>query len=415
MSLAFSTSNNIYIRNLAPDITEDVVRNTFKHCDEILSVRFKSYQGSSRKYCIVEFKTSAGITNGSLMNGKLMQGLPLAISVTDPLLHGSDPPGNFTLYSDNRYGLSHNAMAQFQYGAIESSLYNGDLSNKGVSDRTVCVGNIPTDYDNSDICSLFGNVGTIVSCSIDSNTYTPGRFALVEFSRLSEAEEALKLSGITVRNCTLKLVLMDFYISFRIEKPKPLLSDRSSTALPTGSAHYLDSSIIPQTLIEPIRSATINEKLAKVLDMRERLTRKLSQPAQGSNSGKHKSSESCSNNSDQKDGQWWVEISKSKRSRSRNRSRSNSYRHRHKRRDSHSRTHRDHSRTRSSSSSVYTDDSHRKHKSSHHKDYRHRSRRNSSRTYYSRSSSYDKKHRSHRDRRHRRRTSSSSDSSVNSR
>ncbi|KAK2195373.1 bifunctional RNA-binding domain superfamily/RNA recognition motif domain/Nucleotide-binding alpha-beta plait domain superfamily [Babesia duncani] len=261
MLLQYTFSNLIYVRNISPDVTEQTIRDFFKECDEIVSIDFKRFEHSSRRYCIIEFKTSAGITRASLLNGSLMQGCLLEISVTDP-----------TINQDKQKDL-------------ESRQYGYRIGNSDVEDdshsRTIKVSNLPPSFDRIDVYTLFGNIGNIVSCTIETSDGI--RFALVDFSSAFDANEALRLNGTTVSDHCLKIAKV---VARQLDMPMPMHAMNDNN--PTG-------------VNEPVRSAVMNEKLAKVLEMRERIYRKISTRTQGNNG-----------NSDVGSNTWWSRRSESK-------------------------------------------------------------------------------------------------------
>ncbi|UKK02285.2 hypothetical protein MACK_001641 [Theileria orientalis] len=74
------------------------------------------------------------------------------------------------------------------------------------SENIVSVYNLPSIYDESDVQSLFANVGTVVQCSIEHDTSKLSSRAIVKFSSEKEAEDAAVLSGVSVRYHILKII-----------------------------------------------------------------------------------------------------------------------------------------------------------------------------------------------------------------
>ncbi|UKJ90176.2 hypothetical protein MACJ_001107 [Theileria orientalis] len=73
------------------------------------------------------------------------------------------------------------------------------------SENIVSVYNLPSIYDESDVHSLFANVGTVVECSIEHDRSKSSSRAIVKFSSEKEAEDASVLSGVSVRYHILKI------------------------------------------------------------------------------------------------------------------------------------------------------------------------------------------------------------------
>eukprot|EP00921_Rhytidocystis_pertsovi_P009951 GHVQ01015923.1.p1 GENE.GHVQ01015923.1~~GHVQ01015923.1.p1 ORF type:complete len:328 (-),score=47.25 GHVQ01015923.1:1090-2073(-) len=88
-SFRFTSTNVVYIKNLSPLATGDNIREALQNGgmdpDEILSIEFKQFPGSTQRYCQVEFKTSGGVTSATALNGEALLGLPMNISVIDAL------------------------------------------------------------------------------------------------------------------------------------------------------------------------------------------------------------------------------------------------------------------------------------------------------------------------------------------
>lgn len=84
----FSSANIVYLKNLSPLVTEENIKEAFgQHIssDEILQVEFKPFPASTQRFCQIDFKTSGGVTSATSLNGQPLLGLPMNISVIDPL------------------------------------------------------------------------------------------------------------------------------------------------------------------------------------------------------------------------------------------------------------------------------------------------------------------------------------------
>ncbi|EPR57692.1 RNA recognition motif-containing protein [Toxoplasma gondii ME49] len=81
----YSTANVLYIKNLSPLVTEDHIRQIFTHCGEILNIGFKAYLNNpAQRYCVLEFKDSAGITAASQLNNTPLLNVPMTVTVVEP-------------------------------------------------------------------------------------------------------------------------------------------------------------------------------------------------------------------------------------------------------------------------------------------------------------------------------------------
>ncbi|CAE7226545.1 unnamed protein product [Symbiodinium necroappetens] len=83
--MAFAARNSIYIRNLSPQVSEQVLRETFGQCDAIERVLFRSYQGRTAEFFAqVDFATSKGVLEAHQLSGTKVMGQAIEISVMDP-------------------------------------------------------------------------------------------------------------------------------------------------------------------------------------------------------------------------------------------------------------------------------------------------------------------------------------------
>ncbi|CBZ49672.1 possible RNA-binding protein, related [Neospora caninum Liverpool] len=81
----YSTANILYIKNLSPLVTGDHIRQIFSHCGEILTIGFKAYTNNpAQRYCVLEFRDSAGITAASQLNNTPLLNVPMVVTVVEP-------------------------------------------------------------------------------------------------------------------------------------------------------------------------------------------------------------------------------------------------------------------------------------------------------------------------------------------
>ncbi|XP_952558.1 rna binding protein, putative [Theileria annulata] len=129
------------------------------------------------------------------------------------------------------------------------------------SEKTVKVSNLPLIFDESDLQILFANVGKIVDCLLTKSPGEPTNSSIIEFSTVDEAILAVSLSGVSVRRHIL-----------RIEYSKQPISK-------------------PETAESHVSSDDIKGKIAKVLEIRDMINKRLSSK---SSSSTDKTSESSS-------------------------------------------------------------------------------------------------------------------------
>eukprot|EP00930_Biecheleria_cincta_P006911 TRINITY_DN108016_c0_g1_i1.p1 TRINITY_DN108016_c0_g1~~TRINITY_DN108016_c0_g1_i1.p1 ORF type:complete len:558 (-),score=146.60 TRINITY_DN108016_c0_g1_i1:105-1778(-) len=80
------TRNSLFVRNLSPNVTESVLREVFERCDEIEKVTFKPYPGNEKQFFArIDFKTSAGVAEGSKLSGSAILGVVCTCGVIDPI------------------------------------------------------------------------------------------------------------------------------------------------------------------------------------------------------------------------------------------------------------------------------------------------------------------------------------------
>lgn len=80
------TKNSLFVRNLSPQVTEGVLREFFERCDEIEKITFKPYPGNEKQFFArIDFKTSAGVSEGSRLSGTAILGVVCTCGVIDPI------------------------------------------------------------------------------------------------------------------------------------------------------------------------------------------------------------------------------------------------------------------------------------------------------------------------------------------
>ncbi|KJP88925.1 hypothetical protein AK88_01419 [Plasmodium fragile] len=299
MSLNFSIANVVYVKNLSTDVTEKDIKEKFESCDEIIGVVFKNFPGKNQKYCQIEFKSSEGITKASRLNGELLLNVPMVVTVIEPISHNTpfaDPAignnetdKNLATSIDVRTGaLVNSAAAQsVQYQALQNILLQQQLlseQNKGLVDfqntlneknnkfdvfsKIIYMENVPEHCSEDDIKALFKNVGTTTSYKLQYNEQKKVHTAFVEFANEEHAKAALHLNGTKIG--ANDIIIRDAFslINERghLKNNFPLYSN--STNVTSNKGEVSD----PPPAKKPL---VVNEKVEKVLALRDKLSQKL--------------------------------------------------------------------------------------------------------------------------------------------
>eukprot|EP00931_Biecheleriopsis_adriatica_P035042 TRINITY_DN20196_c0_g1_i1.p1 TRINITY_DN20196_c0_g1~~TRINITY_DN20196_c0_g1_i1.p1 ORF type:complete len:524 (-),score=155.67 TRINITY_DN20196_c0_g1_i1:53-1624(-) len=80
------TKNSLFVRNLSPQVNETIIREVFSACDAIDKVTFKPFPNNeSQFFAQVDFRTSAGVSEGSKLSGTAILGVRCICGVIDPV------------------------------------------------------------------------------------------------------------------------------------------------------------------------------------------------------------------------------------------------------------------------------------------------------------------------------------------
>eukprot|EP01069_Polyplicarium_translucidae_P008514 Polyplicarium_translucidae@DN3231_c0_g2_i1.p1 len=77
--------NSVFVKNLSPHTSEEDVRGVFEPCDGLKAIHFKLFPGATQRYCQIDFEDSSGVTAATALNGALLNGVGMVITVVDPL------------------------------------------------------------------------------------------------------------------------------------------------------------------------------------------------------------------------------------------------------------------------------------------------------------------------------------------
>lgn len=188
-----ATDCTLYVTNYPPEADQNYIRNLFKSCGDIHSIRFPSLKyNTMRRFCYLTFRDRASAAAAIKLDGKSLDG------------------GKFKLSAK----LSDPGMKQQRHGAQAEA-------------REVHVSYVPRNTTDEDIRGLFAKTGKVLSVRIprDMAGRTKGQ-AFIVMETKEEAQEAIKaLDKVVFENHALK-----------VELSKPLNQKTTATIHGTGSA-----------------------------------------------------------------------------------------------------------------------------------------------------------------------------------
>ena len=164
----------VYVTNYPPAADDNFIRNLFKDCGEILSIRWPSLKvNTHRRFCYVSFRDQAGAAAATSKDGKLLEGrYRLVAKYSDP--------GNKK--------------------SREGALAEG---------REVHITNLDRNTPDSELRDIFAKYGTVTRVNIPQTLGGKNRgFAFVDFESKAQAEKAVsELNNTKFRNQILKVEL----------------------------------------------------------------------------------------------------------------------------------------------------------------------------------------------------------------
>lgn len=158
ISVKPATGTTLYVTNYPPHADEKYIRDLFKDCGEIFSIRWPSLKyNTHRRFCYVSFRTADASAKAIQLDGKMLE-------------------GRFRL--EAKY--SNPAAKKQRDGAIEEG-------------REVHVTGVPQEATEDDIKSLFQKYGAVERLRILTNKAGKSRgSAFVAFEDREQAERAIK-------------------------------------------------------------------------------------------------------------------------------------------------------------------------------------------------------------------------------
>ncbi|KUI55477.1 hypothetical protein VP1G_02851 [Cytospora mali] len=167
-----AAGTTLYVTNYPPHADETYIRDLFKGCGEIFSVRWPSLKADThRRFCYVSFRDAEGAAKATKLDGKVLEKkYKLIAKYSNP---------------DNK---------KQREGAVEEG-------------REIHVTNAPQDAQEADIKALFDKYGTVERVRILTNQYGKSRgTAFVVFATKEQADSATaELDKANFRNHILKV------------------------------------------------------------------------------------------------------------------------------------------------------------------------------------------------------------------
>ncbi|KAK3291526.1 uncharacterized protein B0H64DRAFT_330483 [Chaetomium fimeti] len=193
-----ATDCTLFITNYPPEADEQYLRDLFKNCGEIYSVRFPSLKfNTKRRFCYVTFRERAAAAAATKLDGK-----PLEAGKYKLLAKFSDPAAR-----QNRHG----AQAE---------------------ERELHIVNLPRSASEEDVRALFAKAGRVISVRVPRNMagYSHGT-AFVVMETKADAQEAIKTLD--------KLIFGSHPIKVELSRPpgnKTTATSRTDGTTPTDTA-----------------------------------------------------------------------------------------------------------------------------------------------------------------------------------
>ncbi|KAK3942890.1 hypothetical protein QBC46DRAFT_379030 [Diplogelasinospora grovesii] len=195
-----ATDCTLFVTNYPPEADEKYIRDVFKHCGEIHSIRFPSLKfNTKRRFCYVSFRTRDAANAAAKLDGKALEGGKYKLQAKF-----SDPGGK-----------------QQRQGAQAEG-------------REIHVLNLPKSTTEDDLKGLFEKAGKVVSVRIPRNMAGQSHgTAFVVMETKEEAEEAVaKLD---------KLIFGNHPIKVEISKAPSSKTTATSRTLADGAARSPDA------------------------------------------------------------------------------------------------------------------------------------------------------------------------------
>ncbi|KAH6652515.1 splicing factor-like protein [Truncatella angustata] len=195
ISVKAGTGLTIYVTNYPPTADENYIRNLFKECGEVFSIRFPSLKfNTHRRFCYVSFEDQEGAAKATQLDGKLIEGKYKLLSKY------SNPAGK-----------------KKREGAVAEAR---ELRIKNINQKTT----------EDDLGAIFGHHGKVESVKILKNLKGQNRgTAFVIMESKEDAEKA----AFSLNNAQLGSNIIDVEVS-KDTNFKPTASNKAASPAPSS-------------------------------------------------------------------------------------------------------------------------------------------------------------------------------------
>lgn len=173
--------NTLFVRNISPQCSENVIRETFGVCDDIEQVLFRSFPNRTTEFFAqIDFRTPKGVLEGNNLSGTPLLGVPCECSVVDPYAaivtkqvldsQQSVLPESAVEESTEPQGTQLDHIKKFRAAAEEKRL------------RTVHMAGLPDGTSEEALQVLCSQIGEVERLRLDEDG-EGHPFALVEFKQ----------------------------------------------------------------------------------------------------------------------------------------------------------------------------------------------------------------------------------------
>jgi len=178
-------ANSLFVRNLSPQVSETIVREVFSSCDEIVKVIFKPYPNNETQFFAqIDFKTSAGVSEGSKLSGTKILGVACMCGVIDPIRQAEQNRQATVASATAAPTEEETAAEEFEMQA--EHVRKAKEAAEELRLRTCHIAGLAEDTKEESIrqlCQTFGEVETLrIDTAADGQT-----FGLVEFKETKVA------------------------------------------------------------------------------------------------------------------------------------------------------------------------------------------------------------------------------------
>ncbi|CAK9007176.1 unnamed protein product [Durusdinium trenchii] len=179
-------ANSLFVRNLSPQVNETMIREIFASCDEIEKVIFKPYPNNETQFFAqINFKTSAGVSEGSKLSGTKILGVQCMCGVIDPIRQ-AEQTRQATVAQATAALPTEEDQANEEFEMQAEHVRKAKEAAEELRLRTCHIAGLAEDIKEESIRKLCEGFGEVETLRID--TATDGQtFGLVEFKETKVA------------------------------------------------------------------------------------------------------------------------------------------------------------------------------------------------------------------------------------